>query len=336
MKIIFFEVPKDEQAVFSQILPGLDYSFNEEKLAKDNVNLAKDAEIVSIFVNSEINKDIIDNLPNLKFIATRSTGYDHIDLKYAESKNIKVSNVPAYGSHTVAEFAFALLLNLSRKVYDAYHNLREDADFLIFDLQGFDLFGKTIGVIGTGKIGKNVIRIAKGFNMNVLACDLYPDINFAKENNFEYKTLPDILSQSDVITLHAPYTKENHHLINKENISLMKKGVFLINTARGELIDTDALIWGLKEKIIAGVGLDVLEGERELKEELEILAYEDKAEKIKDYKTLLEDRVLIDMPNVIVTPHIAFYSKEAEEDIIKTSAENIKNFISGQAKNLVN
>lgn len=335
MKIILFEVPKTEQAVLAQLLAGADISFYEEKLNEDNANLAKDAEIVSVFVNSEINKNIIDALPGLKFIATRSTGFDHIDIDYCGTKGIKVSNVPAYGSYTVAEFAFALLLNLSRKVCDAYHNLREGADFNIFSFQGFDLKGKTIGVIGTGKIGKNVVKIAKGFSMNVLAFDPYPDMTFAKENNFIYKSLAEVVSQSDVITLHAPYTKENHHLINKENISLMKKGVYLINTARGELVDTDALVWGLKNGIIAGAGLDVMEGERELKEEIEILASPEKAERVKDYKTLLEDRVLIDMPNVIVTPHIAFYSKEAEGDILQTTVDNIKGFISNSPINLV-
>ena len=335
MKIIFFEVPKSEQSVFALAFGGSDIAFFEEKLNEENVNSVKDAEIISIFVNSEINKDIIDAMPNLKFIATRSTGFDHIDCEYAKTKGIIVSNVPAYGSYTVAEFAFGLILNLSRKINQANNHLRTGADFNIFSLEGFDLRGKTIGVIGTGKIGKNSIRIAKGFSMNVLAYDLFPDMNFAKENGFEYKSLPEVLAQADVITLHAPYTKENHHLINKENISLMKKGMYLINTARGELIDTDALVWGLKEGIIAGAGIDVLEGERELKEEIEILSSPEKAERVKDYKTLLEDRTLIDMPNVIVTPHVAFYSKEAEGDIIKTSIENIEGFTSNNPINLV-
>ena len=335
MKIVLFEVPKEEQAVFNQLFNGLEVSFFEDKLSKDTVEKALGAEIVSVFINSEINKEIINKLPDLKFISTRSTGFDHIDSEYAKTKGIKVSNVPAYGSSTVAEFAFALLLSLSRKIYDAYHNLREGADFEIHSLQGFDLRGKNIGVVGTGKIGKNVIKIAKGFSMNVLAYDLYPDAVFAKENNFEYKSLPELLAESDILTLHAPYSKENHHLINKENITLMKKGICLINTARGELIDTDALIWGLKEGIIAGAGLDVLEGERELKEEIEILASPERSERVKDYKTLLEDRVLIDLPNVIVTPHIAFYSKEAEREIIKTTVENVKGFINNQPQNLV-
>ncbi|HNW71659.1 MAG TPA: NAD(P)-dependent oxidoreductase [Candidatus Paceibacterota bacterium] len=339
MKIIFFEVPKVEQDQYSQLFsdsfPNNEISFLEQKLDEDSIALAKEAEVVSVFVNSVIDKNIIDALPNLKFIATRSTGFDHIDKDYCKTKNILVSNVPAYGSKTVAEFAFALLLALSRKIFDATRQLKDEGDFSIFPLKGFDLNGKTIGVIGTGKIGKNSIRIAKGLGMNVLAYDLYPDMAFAKELSFEYKTLDELISQCDVLTLHAPYTKENHHFINKENISKMKKGVYIINTARGELIDTDALIWGLQQKIIAGAGLDVMEGERELKEEIEILSSDNKREKIKDYQTLFEDRVLIDMPNVIVTPHIAFYSQEAEYEIIKTTIDNINNFISQKPTNLV-
>jgi len=335
MKIAFFEVSKKEQEVLGKLLDGQDISFSEEKLTDATVGSVKDAEVISVFTNSIVSKEIIDALPNLKLINTSSTGFDHIDVDYCKHKGVKVSNVPAYGSVTVAEFTFGLILSLSRNIYDAYHNLREDADFDISALQGFDLNGKTLGVIGTGKIGKNVIKIAKGFSMNVLAYDLYPDEAFAKENNFEYKSLEEVLSSADVITLHAPYNKSSHHLINKSHISLMKKGVYLVNTARGELVDTDALIWGIKEGIIAGAGLDVLEGERELKEEVEILASENRAQRVKDYKTLLEDRVLIDMPNVIVTPHIAFDSKEAEMRILETTAENIKGFLSDKPQNIL-
>ena len=335
MKISFFEVPKEEEVVFLETFKEHNVSCFEEKLDEDSVGLAKDSEVISIFVQSVVNKDIIDLMPNLKFISTRSTGYDHIDKDYCAQKGMKVSNVPSYGSKTVAEFAFALLLNLSRKVFDADVQVKEDGDFSIFKLQGIDLNNKTIGVIGTGKIGKNSIKIAHGFDMNVIAYDLYPDTNYANKNNFQYKSLDELFRESDVITIHAPYTKENHHMINKDSISKMKKGVILINTARGELIDTDALIWGLEEKIIGGAGLDVLESERELKEETEILSSENKREKIKDYKTLFEDRVLIDMPNVIITPHIAFYSKEAEYEIIKTTIENIKGFIFQNFQNLV-
>ena len=331
MKIIFFEVPKEEQPIFKQLFEGQDVSFYEEKLNENNINLAKDVEILSVFINSIVSKNIIDLLPNLRFITTRSTGFEHIDLEYCAIKDIKVSNVPSYGSYTVAEFAFSLILNLSRKVINANNHLRETMDFNFYSsLQGFDLKGKTLGVIGTGKIGKNSIRIAKGFSMNILAYDLYPDMAFAQELGFEYKTLPEVLAQSDVVTLHAPYTKENYHMINKDNISKMKKGIFVINTARGALIDTEALIWGINEGIIAGAGLDVLEGERDLKIENEIVG----SEKI-DYKMIVEDQILIDMPQVIVTPHIAFYSKEAEGEIIKTTVENIKGFAENKLQNLV-
>jgi len=316
MKIAFFEVPKRQQAFFSQALAGAEISFFEEKLAPDHADMVKDVHIISDFTSSLINKEIIDLLPNLKFIATRSTGFDHIDVAYASTKGIKVCNVPAYGSETVAEFAFALLLTLSRKIREACRALKENGDFYIpKNVQGFDLDKKTLGVIGTGKIGKNVIRIARGFNMSVLAYDLHPDLEFAKENNFMYKTLPEVLSQSDVVTLHAPYTKDNYHLINKENIFLMKRGAYLINTARGELVETEALVSALQEGLVAGAGLDVLEKEREFK----------KGDTIP----------MLEMPNVVMTPHIAFDTREAEMRIMQTTIDNIKGFMSGSPINLV-
>lgn len=334
MKIAFFEVPKEEKIFFLEAFKDTDVSFFEEKLDENSAIKAKDTEIVSIFINSVVSKDIIDLLPNLKFITTRSTGFEHIDLEHCVTKGIKVSNVPAYGSHTVAEFTFSLILNLSRNVINANNHLRDSMDFNFYSsLQGFDLQGKTLGVVGTGKIGKNVMRIAKGFGMNVLAYDLYPDLAFAKENNFEYKNMEEVLSNSDILTLHTPYTKESHHLINKENISKMKKGIFVINTARGALIDTEALIWGIHEGIIAGAGLDVLEGERDLKIKNEIIG-SGNFEKI-DYKGIVENHILIDMPEIIVTPHIAFYSKEAEGEIIKTTVENVKGFIENNPINLI-
>ncbi len=334
MKIIFFEVPKEEQGIFAGLLTGFDVLFFEEKLEEKNAGLAKDADVVSVFINSLLDKKALDLLPNLKFITTRSTGFEHVDLAYCAGKGIKVSNVPAYGPHTVAEFAFGLILNLSRNYINANNHLRGTTDFNFYSsLQGFDLQGKTLGVIGTGKIGKNSVKIAKGFEMNVVAYDVYPDEKFAKENNFTYKSLLEVLSESDIVTIHTPYTKENYHLINKDNISKMKKGSLLINTARGALVDTEALIWGIKEGIIKGAGLDVLEGERDLKIENEIFGSTNAREV--DYKMLVEDHILIEMPQVIVTPHIAFYSKEAEGEIIKTTIENINGFVANTPQNLV-
>ncbi|MFZ3011895.1 MAG: NAD(P)-dependent oxidoreductase [Minisyncoccia bacterium] len=317
MKIMFFGLKKDKQSIFEGSFSDAKVSFFEEKLEENNVALAKDADVVSVFIDSTVDKNIIDTLPNLKFITTRSTGYDHIDYEYAKTKGIQVSNVPVYGSETVAEFTFALLLTLSRKIREATSALKENGNYSTpKNAQGFDLEKKTIGVVGTGKIGKNVIRIARGFNMNVLAYDLYPDTNFAKENGFIYKTLEEVLSESDIITLHAPYTKENHHLINKGNISLLKKGAYLVNTARGELIETEALVNALRDGIIAGAGLDVLEGEKGFK----------KGDSIP----------MLEMPNVVMTPHVAFDTREAEARILQTTLENIQKFISNSPVNLVN
>ena len=334
MKIAFFELFSQEQEAFKKLLQDDELYFFEEKLNEKNVQKAKEVEIISIFINSVISKSVVDSLPNLKFITTRSTGFEHIDLKYCSDKGIKVSNVPFYGSHTVAEFTFALILNLSRNIISANNHLRDSMDFNFYSsLKGFDLHGKTLGVIGTGRIGKNVIKIAQGFEMNVLAYDIFPDAKFAEENNFAYKSLLEVLAESDIITVHTPYTKENHHLINKENISNMKKGIFVVNTARGALIDTEALIWGINKGIIAGVGLDVLEGERDMKIESEIIGSYG-SEQI-DYKMIGENQILIDMPQVVITPHIAFYSKEAEDRIIKTTADNIRMFIWNEPQNLI-
>ncbi len=335
MKIAFFDLFKKEEESFRNLLEGHEVLFFEEKLSVENIEKIKDIEVLSVFVSSPVTKEIIDQLPNLKLISARSTGYDHIDSTYAESRGIKVATVPAYGSHTVAEFTFGLLLSLARKVYIGYSHLKDDTNFSLANLEGFDLMGKTLGIIGTGKIGKNVVKIAKGFGMNVLAFDLYPDMAFAEENGFTYSDLDQVLKESDIVTLHVPYTKENHHLINKENILKMKKGVYIINTARGELIDTSSLLWGLKEKIIAGAGLDVLEGERDMKEEHNTMSSVSLQEKVMDYRTLLENHMLIDMENVVVTPHIAFYSKEAEDEIVRITSQNIDSFSKGNPINLV-
>jgi len=335
MNIIFFETTKEEESALSALVSGVDCTFVADKLNVKTVALYPDAEIISTFIGSEISKEVIDALPKLKFISTRSTGYDHIDVEYAKSKAIAVSNVPSYGSHTIAEFTFALMLDLSRKVSDANRQIRQDGSYDISRFRGFDLFGKTLGVIGTGKIGKNVIKIAKGFGMNVIAFDVFPDEKFASEVGFTYMPLADLLASSDVITIHTLYNKDTYHLINKDNVKLIKKGAYLINTARGEIVDTEALVWALQQKIIAGAGLDVLEGERKLKEESNFILNNDNNATDQNFKNLIEDHMLMDMPNVIVTPHIAFSSREAETEIAKISAENVLAFIKGTVINSV-
>jgi len=336
MKIIFFEVPKAEQEFFKGVLSDGEVSYFEEKLSEDNVEKAKDAEIISIFVNSEVDKNVIDKMPNLKFITTRSTGFDHIDIAHCQEKRIQVANVPAYGSQTVAEFTFALLLTLSRRVYWGYHQLREGTNFDLSQLEGFDLEGKTLGVIGTGKIGQNVIKIAKGFGMKVIATDPHPKEELAKQFDFGYVSLDGLLSQADVVTVHVPYLPDTHHLINSANLAKIKKGAILINTARGEIVETEALLAALNDGRIKGAGLDVLEAERDLKEERNImLGSNPKVEHMENMRKLIEDHILIDLPNVVVTPHMAFFTKEAVGRIMQTTVDNIKSFIAGNVTNVV-
>lgn len=333
MKIVIFETTPEDQAGLAPMLTGQAVTFVTEKLSLDSVELAKDAEVVSVFVNSEVRKDVIDALPNLKCINTRSTGFDHVEVAYAESKGISVCYVPSYGSHTVAEFAFGLILTLSRKIFDAHHQLREGGNFNLAKLKGFDLFGKTIGIIGTGRIGQNVVKIAHGFGMKILAFDLFPKEELAQEIGFKYVSLDDLLKNSDVVTVHVPYTKETFHLLNSGNLMNIKPGAILINTARGEIIETEALLACLKSGLISGAGLDVLEGERELKDEMKLLT--DPKSHIEHMRQLVEDHILMDMDNVIVTPHSAFYTEEAKREILQTSADGMLGFINGKPGNLV-
>ncbi len=304
-----------------------------EKIDSENAEKFKEYEIISCFINSKFDKETIDKLPNLKFIPTRSTGFDHIDVDYAKQKGIKVSNVPSYGSHTVAEYTFGLLLCLTRKIYDAYHRVRETGSFEIEGLKGRELYNKTIGVIGTGKIGINVIKIAKGFEMNVLAYDKYPNEELAKKLDFKYVSLEELLKNSDVITLHVPYNPETHHLINKNNIYLIRKGAYLINTARGGIIETEALYEALKSGHLSGAAVDVLEEEGIIKEEQELLI-KDKISP-ESLKTTLLNHIFIDLDNVIVTPHNAFHTSEALLNLLQTSVDNIYNYLKGQPSNLV-
>jgi len=325
MKIGFFEIEDWEIDYLKNQLTSAELFFTKEKLNKDNLPQERNFDIISVFVGSNIDKEVINAFPNLKLIATRSTGFDHIDLKAAKEKNIPIAYVPGYGDNTVAEFAFGLILNLSRKIYTGFDQIRETGSFSLEGLRGFDLNNKTIGIIGTGRIGRYMVKIAKGFGMKVIAFDVKPDENFAKEMSFQYLSLDDVLVQSDIISLHVPYMKETHHLINSQNISKIKKGALLINTSRGAVVETESLIRGLNEKILGGVGLDVLEEEGAIQDEKTLILYGRPEEH--DLKTLIQNHVLIDMPNVIITPHNAFNTQEALQRILDTDLENIKSFI---------
>ncbi len=330
--IVFFEVEKYERDYAAQALKGQTLAFFPEILDKRSVNKARHARVVSVFIHSQLTADVLAEMPALEMIATRSTGYDHVDIDTCNRRGIVVSNVPYYGENTVAEHTFGLILSLSRNIHKAY--VRTVAgNFSLEGLQGFDLKDKTLGVVGAGSIGLHVIRIAKGFGMNVLAYDVKPNRLVAEVLGFQYVPLEDLLRRSDIITLHAPYSAQTHHLINRERLSTLKKGALLINTARGALVDTDALIWALDEGIVGGAGLDVIEGEELIKEERALLAAPAAEEKL---RMLLRQHVLLRRENVVITPHIAFHSKEALQRIVEISVANIGGFLVGQPQNVVN
>lgn len=283
-----------------------------------------ETEIISLFVHSEkVDNVKLDLFPNLKLIATRSTGFNHIDLDYCKKRNIAVSNVPRYGEATVAEFAFGLLLALSRHIIQGRnamaHNHVEMEKYM-----GTDLQGKTLGVVGTGSIGRHMIQIAKGFGMNVIAYDLFK--NEALRDLY-VDNLDEIYKNSDIISLHIPSTPENYHMLNADAFNKMKKGVIIINTARGDLIDTQALYSALRQGIVGGAGLDVLENEDFLLHD-EVVT----SPRVNDSDFLLDSAMnlkLLQFKNVIATPHIAFNSIDAINRINTTTFDNIKSFLNG-------
>ncbi|MBU2101542.1 hydroxyacid dehydrogenase [Patescibacteria group bacterium] len=332
--IAFYGIKPWGQEHLKKRLKGHKLFFHEEHIGQDHPPVEKDIDILSVFVGSDVTAEVIEGLPKLKFIATRSTGFDHIDLKACEKRGIVVSNVPSYGENTVAEYAFALILVLSRRIYDAYEQVREEGDFSYDNLQGFDLMGKTLGVIGTGRIGKHTARIGKGFDMEVLAYDVFQDKKFARKEKIKYVSLEKLLKESDIVSLHVPYMKGTHHLIDKAKMAMMKDGAYLINTSRGAVVDTQALVGALKSGRLAGAGLDVFEEEEAVQDEASFLSAKDTTEH--DLRNVIADHILVDMPNVVVTPHNAFNTKEALERILDTTVSNIEKFLKKKPQNIVN
>ncbi|RQD77560.1 MAG: hydroxyacid dehydrogenase, partial [Candidatus Syntrophonatronum acetioxidans] len=327
-KVIFFETGKEEKDYFRKSLRK-DFSlvFIDSPLAEEELDKylpkMEGAEILCIFVYSKITEKVLGHLTDLKLITTRSTGYDHIDLKACKDRGILISNVPLYGENTVAEHTFALILALSRNIHKAYYRtLRER--FELEGLQGFDLKDKTLGVVGAGHIGLHVIRMAKGFGMEVLAYDVQKQPFLAEILDFRYVTLEFLLKNSDVITLHAPLNDKTHHMINKKNIQTVKKGALLINTARGELVDTEALLLALEEGAISGAGLDVLEGEDLIQEEKRLFSPEVPHESL---QKVVRNHILLHREDVVITPHIGFYSREAIQRIRRTTVKNIRGYL---------
>ena len=284
----------------------------ETKLTPDTAELAKGYDVVIVFVNDIVSKEVIDKLYSygVKLIALRCAGFNNVDVKAAFEK-IHIVRVPAYSPYAVAEHAMAMLLTIIRRTHKAYIRTK-DFNFNISGLTGFDLHGKTIGVIGTGKIGRTFIDICKGFGMNINAYDPFP----AKDSDINYVSLDSLFRESDIISLHCPLTNDTRHIINKDSVLKMKKGVIIINTSRGALIDTDALIDGLKDRKIGAACLDVYEEESDI-------FFEDYSGHIVNDDNLAR---LITMPNVLITSHQAFLTKEALENIAETTLDNITAF----------
>lgn len=303
--IFFLEVdPEDKDSILKKFPQAniISKTLSEKEIIKQ----CQEAEILCVFIYSRITRQVIESLPKLKLIVTRSVGYDHIDLKAAQEKNIIVCNVPDYGSYVIAEDVFALLLTGLRHIEQGDNRVERTKKFNFTGLRGMALKGKTLGIIGTGKIGKNVTRIASlGFQMKVIASDPYPDKKAAKENHFQYVTLNNLLKKSEIISLHCPSLPSTKHLINKKTISLMKDGVVIVNTSRGDVIKTEDLVTAIKSKKIAYAFLDVLEHENNIK----------------------FNKELIDLPNVITTPHIAFYADDSMKKMYADSFLVIQSFI---------
>lgn len=328
MNIAAVELEPWEIDILKKDFPDITTSTTHLDQAGDLSNV----EALLIFIYSPITAAALEKLPKLKMVGTMSTGFDHIDVAACRARGVTVCNVPSYGENTVAEQAFALLLALTRKVIPSVNRTRH-GDFRLDDLRGVDIAGKTFGVIGTGRIGQHAMAMAKGFGMKVIGYDLRPRPELATQLGFEYVELNQLLQQSDVVSLHAPATPETQHLLNEERLMLMKSDAYLINTARGSLVDTSALLTVLDRGHLAGVGLDVLEEEHAIQEERQLLSNVFKTQC--DLKTVLADHMLLNHPRVIITPHNAFNTREALERILRTSIDNVKAFAAGQPTNVV-
>lgn len=331
--IYFYDSSEIDKVQLSEALKETDHNweFIDDKISIDNCNPA--TEVISVFVTSQVTREVINTLPNLKLIACRSTGFNNIDLQAANERDITVVSVPTYGENTVAEYAFSLLLALERKLSAVFNS--ESQKFSAKDLLGRDLQSKTIGVIGTGHIGQKVLKIANGFGMRSIAYDAFPKVELQEDLNFQYVDLDRLIEEADVISLHTPYLPSTHHIINQGRLNAMKTGAILINTARGELVDTNALIEVLDNGHLGGAALDVVEGEA-------LLSYNEETALLRSHmlpenvlRHSVEISILKKMPNVIISPHNAYNTVEAIGRINQTTATNIIDFWYGNVPNKV-
>lgn len=323
MKITLFGTQPYDRASFDRIREayGFDICYHRSHLNANNALLAQGSDVVCIFVNDTADAETIRQLADMgvRLIALRCAGFNNVDLQTAASCGIPVVRVPAYSPYAVAEHAVALMLALNRKIHRAYWRTR-DGNFSLHGLMGFDMYGKTAGIVGTGRIARELIRILKGFGMEIVANDLYPDEQYAAQAGITYVSLDELYSRSDIISLHCPLTDQTRYMISDVAIAQMKPGVILINTGRGQLIHTESLIDGLKEKQIGAAGLDVYEEEAGY-------FYEDTSDSIMDDDVLAR---LLSFNNVIVTSHQGFFTREAVDNIASTTMQNIRDFADGR------
>ena len=325
-KIIFFDIKEYDKEFFKKY--GVNFNFEmtflKVKLSEETANLTKGYDVVCGFTSDDINKKTIDIMANngIKLLAMRCAGFNNVSLKDIHNR-FKVVRVPAYSPHAIAEYTVGLLMSVNRKIHKAYARTRE-GNFSINGLVGFDLYKKTAGIIGTGKIGQILIKILKGFDMNVVAYDLFPNQKVADELGFEYVSLDELYTKSDVISLNCPLTNETKYMINRNSMKKMKDGVIIVNTGRGALIDSVDLVEALKDKKVGAVALDVYEEEEDY-------FFEDKSTQV------IEDDILgrlLSFYNVLITSHQAYFTHEALEAITLTTLNNIQDFIDG--KELIN
>ncbi len=326
--VAFFDLEPWEGHYLKRHLRGFQVDCFTEGLTEKNVGKARNADAVGVFIYSTVTDKLLQKLPKTKLVTTLSTGFDHVDLSACQKRGITVCNVPEYGSNTVAEHTFALILSVSRKITQSVERTQR-GDFRLDGLRGFDLAGKTIGLVGLGKIGYHVARIAQGFEMDVVAFDPY-----AKATpGIKLVPLKTLLQQSDVISLHCPLNDKTHHLLNAKTLKWVKPGAVLVNTARGGLIETEALLKALYEKRISAAALDVLEEEGAIREEKQLL--HEAFLKTSNFKTALQQHALLAQDNVIITPHNAFNSQEALQRILDTTVGNVKAYFKGKPQNVV-
>lgn len=332
MKVAVFEAEQWEHDACLTLTPAHEVACTRDVLDEGSAQSHPGVEIISPFVYSRLDARVLSLFPALRLIATRSTGYDHIDLAFCRERGITVANVPGYGDATVAEHVFALLLALARRIVDAAERTRRGR-FDRSDLRGFELAGKTIAVIGAGRIGLRVIQIARGFGMHALAVDARANENAAQRLGFRYVDLDAALAAAEVITLHVPATPATTRLVSEREFALMKHGAVLINTARGSVVDVEALVRALSAGRVGAAGLDVLPQEPQLRDEAEI--FRTGSAGAQELRTLVANHVLLRFSNVIVTPHNAYNTNEAVRRIIDTTIDNIEAFARGSPQNVV-